>query len=101
MFTDFIASGGDIKIAKEKNRFCEKIQQTASLVGQGKLPGRYDVTKRGFKVETDISLSTCRNRREKPSSGGKGMGRGSGPGDTIQIPHWVLWFLLPNPARSF
>ena len=42
MFTDFIASGGDIKIAKEKNRFCEKIQQTASLVGQGKLPGRGD-----------------------------------------------------------
>ena len=27
MFTDLITSGGDIKIAKEKDRFCEKIQQ--------------------------------------------------------------------------
>ena len=42
MFADLIASGEDIKIAKEKDRFCEKIQQTASLVGQGKLPGRGD-----------------------------------------------------------
>ena len=42
MFTDRIASGGDIKIAQEKDGFCEKIQQTASPVGQGKLPGRGD-----------------------------------------------------------